>query len=53
MDGRCFPCAVAVELNYQNLNDHPERVNNINLFIDQYDWKEIEFPSHKKARNKF
>ena len=37
-----------VALNYQNFNNHPQRVYNINPFIDQCVWNEIEFPPHKK-----
>ena len=42
-----------VALNYQNFNNHPQRVYNINPFIDQYVWNEIEFPPHKKDWKKF
>ena len=30
-----------------------QRVSNIKPFIDQYKWKEIEFPSHTKDWKKF
>ena len=26
----------------------PQRISKINPFIDQYNWKDIQFPSHKK-----
>ena len=28
-------------------------ISNIKLFIDQYNWKEIDFPSHKTDWKKF
>ena len=50
---KCFQYAITVALDFQNINNHPERVNNINPFIDQYHWKEIQFPSHKNDWKKF
>ena len=44
---------MSLALSYQNINNHPERVNNINFFIDENDWKEKEFPSHKNDWEKF
>ena len=34
-------------------NIKPERISNIKPFIDQYKWKEIDFPSHIKDWKKF
>ena len=36
-----------------NKLDHPERTSKIKPFIDQYNWKEIDFPSHGKDWKKF
>ena len=52
-DDKCFQYAVTVALNYQKINNHPEKIFNITPFINKYDWNEIEFPSHKKYWNKF
>ena len=52
-DDRCFQCAVTVALNYEQSKDHPERITKIKTFIDQYDWKEIYFPSQGKDWKKF
>ena len=52
-DGQCFQYAITVALTYPNIDNHPERVNNINHFLDKYNWKEIDFPSHKKGWKKF
>ena len=45
-DDRCFQYAVTVALNHEQIKDHPERISKIKPFIDQYNWKEIDFPSH-------
>ena len=52
-DDKCFQYALTVALNYEQTKDHPERISNIKLFIDQYNWKEIDFPSHSKDWKKF
>ena len=31
----------------------PQRITKIKLFIGQYNWKEIDFPSNKKDWKKF
>ena len=46
----CFNCCIKLGTNYKifsNIN------SKIKLFIDQYYWKEIKFPSHKKNWKKF
>ena len=35
------------------MKSHPERISKINPFIGQYNWKEIDFPSHSKDWKKF
>ena len=35
-------------LNYRNIGHHSERISKLKPFIDNYNWKEIEFPSHSK-----
>ena len=44
---------IAAALNYQNIKNNPERISEIKLSIDQYNWKEIDFPSHSKDWKKF
>ena len=44
-DDKCFQYAITVALNYQNIKSNPERISKIKSFIEQYDWKEIDFPS--------
>ena len=52
-DDKCFQYALTVALNHEQIKDHPERISNIKTFIDQYNWKEIDFPSHGKDWKKF
>ena len=52
-DDKCFQYAITAALNYQNINKNPQRISNIKPFIDQYDWNEIDFPSHQKDWKKF
>ena len=47
-DDKCFQYALTVALNYQNIKKGPQRMPKIKPFIDQYNWKEIDFPSHSK-----
>ena len=52
-DNTCFQYAIIVALNYQNMNSHPERISDLKSFIYNYNWKDIEFPSHSKDWKKF
>ena len=47
-DHRCFQYAIAAALNHQNISHHPEIISNRKPFINNYIWKDIEFPSHSK-----
>ena len=47
-DDKCFPYALTVALNYEQIEKYPQRISKIKPFIDQYNWKEIDFPSHSK-----
>ena len=50
---KCFQYAITAALNYQQINNHPERISKIEPFINKYNWKEINFPSHKEDWNNF
>ena len=52
-DNNCFQYALTVALNHKQIKSHPERISKIKPFIDQYNWKEIDFPSHSKDWKKF
>ena len=46
-DGKCFQYAVTLALNL-DINKHPQRISKIKPFIDQYNWKDIDFPPTNK-----
>ena len=52
-DDNCFQYALTVALNHQNIVNNPQIISKIKPFIDQYNWKEIDFPSHSKDWKKF
>ena len=52
-DNKCFQQATAAALIYQQTNNHPEEIYNIRPFIDTYNWKDVNFPSHKEHWNTF
>ena len=45
--------AISIALNYEQINNNPERISKIKPFINMYDWKDINFPSHKEDWNTF
>ena len=47
-DDKCFRHAVTLALNLDNIDNHRERISKIKPFIDQYKWKEIDFPATSK-----
>ena len=49
----CFKYAITVALNHEKFLKNPRRVSTIKPFIDQYNWKGIEFPSRSKDWKKF
>ena len=52
-DHKCFQYAVTLALNLDQINKHPQRISKIKPFIDQYNWKDIDFPSTSKDWKKF
>ena len=50
---KCFQYAVTLALNLDNIDNHPERISKIKPFIDQYNWKDIDFPATSKDWRKF
>ena len=50
-DYKCFQYAVTIALNLDKINDHPERISKIKPFIEQYNRKNIDFPSTSKYWN--
>ena len=52
-DHKCFQYVFTFALNYQIVKNNPERISKIKPFIDQYNWKDIDFLSHSKDWKKF
>ena len=48
-----FQNAVNDALNYQNIETHPERISKLKLYINKYNWEEIDFPAEPKEWEKF
>ena len=52
-DHKCFQYAVTLALNLNRINKHPQRISKIKHFMDQYNWKDIDFPATSKVCKKF
>ena len=52
-DNQCFQYSVTNSINHKNIVKDPQRISKIMPFIDQYNWEEINFLSHKKDWKKF
>ena len=52
-DNECFKYAITAALNHEKIAKDLQRISKIKLFIDNYNWKDIEFPSHAKDWKKF
>ena len=42
---KCFQYAVTLTLNYDKIDRNPRRISKIKPFIEEYNWKNIDFPS--------
>ena len=52
-DYKCFQYAVTLALNYDKIDKNPQRISKIKPFIEEYNWKDIDFPSTNKDWKKF
>ena len=52
-NNNCFQDAITAALNHQNIDHHPERIYKLKPFINNYNWKDIEFLSRSKDWRKF
>ena len=52
-DYKSFQYTVTLALNLDKINSHPERISKIKPFMEQYNWKEIDFPPTSKDWKKF
>ena len=44
-DSNCFQYAITAALNHQNIDHHLETISKLKQFINNYNWKDIEFPA--------
>ena len=44
-DNNCFQYALTIALTYQSIKKDPQRISKIKPFINQHNWKEIDFPA--------
>ena len=49
----CFQNVLDDALNYQAIKAKPERISKLKAYINQYNWKDIKFPSDKEDWKKF
>ena len=52
-DNKCFQYAINLALNYDEIDRNPQRISKIKPFIENYNRKDIDFPSRRKDWNKF
>ena len=52
-DHKCFRYAVTLALNHDKIDRNPQRISKIRPFIDQDNWKDIDFPATSKDWKKF
>ena len=45
---KCFQYAVTLALNLDNIEKNPQRISKIKPFINNYNWKDIDFPPTNK-----
>ena len=52
-DDKCFQYAVTLALNHDKIHRNLQTISKIRPFIDQYNWKDIDFPATSKDWKKF
>ena len=52
-DYKCFQYAVTLALNLDKINKNSQRISKIKPFIEECNWKDIDFPSTSKDWKKF
>ena len=52
-EDNCFQNALDGALNYRTIKENPERISKLKKYINQYNWKDIKFPSNKEDWKKF
>ena len=49
-DDKCRQYTTTVALNHQNIENDPARISNIEPFINQYNWKDIDIKANQKGQ---
>ena len=52
-DNKYFQYAITLALNHDKIDRKSQRISKIKPFIENYNWKDIDFPSRRKDWNKF
>ena len=52
-EDNCFQNALNDSLDYQRIKKDPQRISKLKPYINQYNWKDIKFPSDKEDWKKF
>ena len=52
-DNKCMQHSIIAALHHQEIKKNPQRIYKLKPFINNYNWKDIEFPSHSKDWEKF
>ena len=52
-DNNCFQNALNDALDYQRIKKDPQKISKLKPYINQYNWKDIKFPSDKEDWKKF
>ena len=52
-DNNCFQCTIIAALNHQNISRHSERISKLKPFINNCNWKSINFPARHKDYSAF
>ena len=47
-DNECFKYVIITALNHEKIKKDSQRISKLKPFIDNYNWKDIEFPLHSK-----
>ena len=52
-DNNCFQYAITVALNYRNISHHSERISQLQSFIKNYNWDNVDFSEGHKDYSAF
>ena len=47
-EDNCFQNALNDSLDYQKIKKDPQKISKLKPYINQYNWKDINFPSQKE-----